>query len=68
MSDNNGTAKHSDCFAFEYSFNRKEFLVLAKFLRNCQDKVPVDLENFVTKVEQTVYSSMTINEVEKFYS
>ena len=28
----------------------------------------VDLENFVTKVEQTVYSSMTINEVEKFYS
>lgn len=53
---------------FCYDFSEREVKLLAKFLRKNQDKIPGGLESFARKVELYIYSMMSIDEVEKFYT
>lgn len=53
---------------FCYHFSEREVKLLAQFLRKNQDKLPGGLESFARKVELFIYSMMSIDEVEKFYT
>ncbi|MCR5172280.1 MAG: hypothetical protein K6B73_05390 [Treponema sp.] len=64
--DTNSTSEPA--FSFDYSFNEREIKILARLLRNNQDKLPQGLEDFARQIELLIYQNMSIDEVEKFYS
>lgn len=51
-----------------YSFSAKEIGLLAKFLREKEIEIPHGLENFAKSIENSVYDSLTLDEVKRFYS
>lgn len=51
-----------------YSFTAKEIGLLAKFLRQKETELPRGLENFSKTIENSVYDSLTLDEVKRFYS
>ncbi len=51
-----------------YSFSAKEIGLLAKFLREKETEIPHGLENFAKSIENSVYDSLTLDEVKRFYS
>lgn len=51
-----------------YSFSAKEIELLAKFLREKETEIPHGLENFAKSIENSVYDSLTLDEVKRFYS
>lgn len=53
---------------FYYSFTDRELKALARFLRKNQNTIPKELDVFARKIELSIYDSMSIDEVEKFYS
>ncbi len=53
---------------FGYNFSQEEIKLLALFLRKNQNQIPGGLEGFARQVELYIYSNMSIDEVEKFYS
>lgn len=55
-------------FTLSYNFNSKEVAALAKFLRNNQENMPEGLEIFYRALEDSVYKSLSLDEVKKFYS
>jgi hypothetical protein len=63
---NNETSENS--LNFTYNFSSKEIKNLALFLRKNQNQIPPSLESFARQVELFIYSSMSVDEVEKFYS
>ncbi|MCR4900617.1 MAG: hypothetical protein K5907_07365 [Treponema sp.] len=55
-------------FTLSYNFNSKEVAGLARFLRDNQEQLPEGLENFLRALEDSVYKSLSLDEVKKFYS
>ena len=51
-----------------YSFTAKEIGLLAKFFRAKETEIPEGLENFTKSIENSVYDSLTLEEVKRFYS
>ena len=58
----------SSPLAFDYHFTEREVRSLARFFRNHQDSIPDALLDFSTKIEKTIYNSMSIDEAAAFYS
>ncbi len=54
--------------SLSYTFNEREIKVLARLFRKNQAELPLELEDFAFKIEQIIYNSMSIEEVETFYS
>lgn len=59
---------NEDVSVLDYSFSKKELFLLAKFLRNKQEEVPAGLENFCRTLEDSIYNSLSLEEVKRFYS
>ena len=55
-------------FTLSYNFTSKEVAVLAKFLRDHEETMPEGLEIFYKALEDSVYNSLSLDEVKKFYS
>lgn len=55
-------------FSLTYNFTSQEISILAKFMRQNQDKLPRGLESFYKSLEDSVYNCLSIEEVKKFYS
>ncbi|MBQ7158735.1 MAG: hypothetical protein IJS09_04835 [Treponema sp.] len=51
-----------------YDFSKRELRILARFIRQYQEKIPEGLEDFASAVEKAIYNSMSIDEAEAFYS
>ena len=54
--------------SLQYNFSTSEIALLAKFLRQNFDKMPKGLENFYKSLEDSVYNSLSLDEVRHFYS
>lgn len=54
-------------FKLTYNFSSAEIAALAKFLRKNIDSIPEGLENFQRALEDSVYNSLSLDEVSKFY-
>ena len=52
----------------QYSFSKNELYLLAKFLRNNQEALPKGLEAFYKTLEDSIYNSLSLEEVKRFYS
>ena len=55
-------------FKLTYTFSSKEISILAKFLRNNQINLPIGLEGFYKALEDSIYNSLSLEEVRNFYS
>ena len=55
-------------FTLSYNFNSAEVAALAKFLRDNEENLPDGLELFYKALEDSVYKSLSLDEVKKFYS
>ena len=55
-------------FTLSYNFTSNEVAALAKFLRDNQETLPDGLEYFYKALEDSVYKSLSLDEVKKFYS
>ena len=55
-------------FTLSYNFTSTEVAGLAKFLRDHQEALPDGLEYFYKALEDSVYKSLSLDEVKKFYS
>ena len=55
-------------FTLSYNFTSNEVAALAKFLRDNQESLPDGLEYFYKALEDSVYKSLSLDEVKKFYS
>ena len=51
-----------------YSFSKNELYLLAKFLRRKQEELPKGLENLYKTLEDSIYNSLSLEEVKRFYS
>ena len=51
-----------------YQFTKRELRILARFIRQYQERIPEGLEDFAAAVEKAIYNSMSIDEVESFYT
>lgn len=60
--------KNEDNSVLEYDFTKKEVLLLAKFLRKNEEKMPAGLESFYHVLEDSIYDTLTLEEVKQFYS
>ena len=60
--------KAKDSFRLTYSFTSKEIAILAKYLRENQTNLPEGLEHFYKALEDSVYNSLSLEEVRNFYS
>ena len=57
-----------DQIKLTYSFTAKEIGLLARFLREKETELPQGLESFSKAIENSVYDSLTLDEVKRFYS
>ena len=55
-------------FKLTYNFNSDEIALLAKFLRDNQERMPKGLEKFYKALEDCVYNSLSLEEARLFYS
>ena len=62
------TIDNGDINVLDYSFSKKELFLLAKFLRQKQEELPEGLEIFYKTLEDTIYNTLSLEEVRKFYS
>ena len=54
--------------SFAYTFSPRETALLAHFFREKQEEIPEGLADFAYAVEKAMYSAMSVNDAEKFYS
>lgn len=59
---------NEDFSVLDYSFSKKELFLLAKFLRLKQEELPEGLETFYRTLEDSIYNSLSLEEVKRFYS
>ncbi len=59
---------NEDISVLDYSFSKKELFLLAKYLRSKQEELPPGLETFYKALEDTIYNSLSLEEVKRFYS
>lgn len=50
-----------------YSFSSQEILVLAKFFRQNQDKIPLELFDFSQFIEKEIYNNLTLDQIGEFF-
>ena len=62
------TIDNGDINVLDYSFSKKELFLLAKFLRKKQEELPEGLEIFYKTLEDTIYNTLSLEEVKNFYS
>ena len=62
------TVDNEDINVLDYSFSKIEVFLLAKFLRQKQEELPEGLEIFYKTLEDTIYNSLSLEEVKRFYS
>ena len=55
-------------FKLTYNFTSREIAILAKFFRDCQDKLPEGLETFSKSLEDSIYNTLSLEEARLFYS
>ncbi len=68
QTENSNQISNEDIEILSYNFTKKELLLLAKFLRIKEDELPLGLETFCKTLEDSVYNSLSIQEVRRFYS
>lgn len=51
-----------------YNFTSEEILILSKFLRQNENKLPKGLENFTKALDDSIYNCLSLNEIRNFYS
>lgn len=59
---------NGDFSVLEYNFSKKELFLLAKYLRSKQEELPQGLEVFYKTLEDSIYNTLSLEEVKKFYS
>ncbi|MCR4579755.1 MAG: hypothetical protein K5681_05345 [Treponema sp.] len=59
---------NEDVTVLDYSFSKKELFLLAKFLRQKQEELPLGLESLYKTLEDSIYNSLSLDEVRRFYS
>lgn len=59
---------NEDISVLDYSFSKKELFLLAKFLRLKQEEMPEGLEPLYRTLEDSIYNTMSLEEVKKFFS
>ena len=59
---------NEDFTVLDYSFSKKELFLLAKFLRIKQEELPEGLASFYRTLEDSIYNSLSLEEVKRFYS
>ena len=59
---------NEDISVLEYNFSKKELFLLAKFLRQNEEKLPDGLESFYHVLEDSIYNTLSLDEVKRFYS
>ncbi len=59
---------NEDFTVLDYSFSKKELFLLAKFLRIKQEELPEGLSSFYRTLEDSIYNSLSLEEVKRFYS
>ena len=59
---------NEDISVLEYNFSKKELFLLAKFLRQNEEKLPDGLESFYHVLEDSIYNTHSLEEVKRFYS
>ena len=62
------TVDNESIEVMDYSFSKKEVFLLAKFLRLKQEELPEGLEQFYSALEDSIYNTMSLDEVKRFYS
>ena len=55
------------CDFCEYRFSLQEIRILLSFMREHEDVLPNQLQNFFSTLEAFVYNAMTIVEAERFF-
>lgn len=55
------------CDFCEYRFSLQEIRILLSFMREHEDVLPNQLQNFFSTLESFVYNAMTIEEAERFF-
>ncbi len=55
-------------FELTYKFSSGEIAALAKFLRNNENSLPKELENFYNCLQKSVYDCLSLEEVKQFFS
>ena len=68
MMINDITVDNGDVSVLDYSFSKQEIFLLAKFLRQKQEELPAGLEIFYKALEDSIYNSLSLEEVKRFYS
>ena len=59
---------NEDVSVLEYKIKKKELFLLAKFLRQNEEKLPNGLESFYHVLEDSIYNTLSLDEVKRFYS
>lgn len=59
---------NEDVSVLKYNFSKKELFLLAKFLRQNEEKLPNGLESFYHVLEDSIYNTLSLDEVKRFYS
>ena len=67
MTEQEKPLDNEDIEILSYNFTKKEMFLLAKFLRKKEEELPLGLEAFCKTLEDSVYNSLSIQEVRKFY-
>ena len=62
------TVDNENIPVLDYSFSKNELFLLAKFLRQKQEELPAGLETFTKALEDSIYNSLSLEEVRRFYS
>ena len=68
MMINDITVDNGDVSVLDYSFSKQEIFLLAKFLSQKQEELPAGLEIFYKALEDSIYNSLSLEEVKRFYS
>lgn len=55
-------------FKLTYTFTSDEIKILARFLRSKESELPKGLEFFTKALDDSIYSSLTLDEIKDFYS
>jgi len=68
MTEQEKPLDNEDIEILTYNFTKREVYILAKFLRKKEEELPLGLETFCKTLEDSVYNSLSIQEVRRFYS
>lgn len=68
LNNSNNSEKNDKNITLSYNFTSNEIEILAKYFRDNQNTLPKGIERFYNALEKSIYNSMSLEEVRKFYS